>query len=72
MLKYMREECSSGTSEKTLRADYDWNDPVRKSAIRAYTRANGIIFIVTMVLAILSVIFSLCMPGMFFFFPFSL
>lgn len=67
MLKYMREECPPGTSEKTLQhiygsikilhADYDWSDPIWKGAIRAYTRINGIIFIVATVLASLPVIF---------------
>lgn len=66
MLKYMREECPPGTSEKTLQhiygsikilhADYDWSDPIWKGAIRAYTRINGIIFIVATVLASLPVI----------------
>ncbi|OJJ88618.1 uncharacterized protein ASPGLDRAFT_117082 [Aspergillus glaucus CBS 516.65] len=73
MLDYMREECPPGTSEttlkeiygsiKTLRTDYDWNDPIRMGAIRAYTRTNGIIFITATVLAALPVVFSLCMPN---------
>lgn len=78
MLGYMREECPPGTSEKvlesiygsirTLKTKYDWEDPIRKGAIVAYERTNGIIFVTALVLAALPVIFSALMPSKFFFF----
>ncbi|KAH6616644.1 major facilitator superfamily domain-containing protein [Boeremia exigua] len=71
MLPYMREEMPD-VPEKTLktiygsirklRAEYTWDDPIRKGAVRAYTRVNGILFLVAVVLNILPVVFSLCMP----------
>ena len=72
MLPYMREEMpdvpdktltSIYGSIKKLRAEYSWDDPIRKGAVRAYTRVNGTLFLVAVVLNILPVIFSLCMPG---------
>lgn len=73
MLNFMREECPPGTPEKTLstiygsikklKAEYDWEDPIREGAIRAYTRTNGIIFTTSLVLACLPVIFSALMPS---------
>lgn len=73
MLNYMREECPLGTSEEilrsiygsisTLKTKYDWEDPIRVGAIAAYTRANGIIFTTSLVLACLPVIFSALMPS---------
>lgn len=75
MLNFMREECPPDTPESTLksiygsikilRKKYQWDDPIRQGAIRAYTRTNGIIFITAIVLATLPVIFSLLMPGKF-------
>jgi MFS family permease len=71
MLPYMREEMPD-VPEKTiktiygsikiLRTKYDWNDPIRQGAVRAYTRVNGTIFITAIVLNVLPVILSLCMP----------
>ncbi|KFY43593.1 hypothetical protein V494_01907 [Pseudogymnoascus sp. VKM F-4513 (FW-928)] len=53
MLEYMREECPAGTPDSiltaiygsisVLRTDYGWEDPIRKGAIAAYTRTNGLI-----------------------------
>lgn len=73
MLNYMREECPAGTSEETLAAiygsikelktKYEWNDPIREGAIRAYTRTNGIIFTTSLVISSLTVLFSLVMPS---------
>lgn len=73
MLGYMREECPAGTSEKvletiygsikTLKTKYDWEDPIRKGAIVAYERTNGIIFTTALVLAAIPVIFSALMPS---------
>lgn len=72
MLPYMREEMPD-VPEKTLRTiygsikklrtEYNWKDPIRQGAVRAYTRVNGTLFLVAVVLNILPVIFSLCMPG---------
>jgi MFS family permease len=79
MLPYMREEMPNVPEKtiktiygsiKTLRTKYDWEDPIRQGAVRAYTRVNGIIFITAIVLNILPVIFSFCMPGMFLHSPF--
>ncbi|SMY23173.1 unnamed protein product [Zymoseptoria tritici ST99CH_1A5] len=73
MLGYMREECPPDTPEatlkkiygsiKTLKTKYDWDDPVRMGAIRAYTRTNGIILAVSLVLAAVPVVFSCLMPN---------
>lgn len=73
MLGFMREECPPGTSEdtlttiygsiKTLRTTYEWDDPIRQGAVRAYTRTNGIIFATAAVLAAVPVVFSFMMPG---------
>ncbi|KAM0714484.1 hypothetical protein Q7P37_010271 [Cladosporium fusiforme] len=71
MLAYMREECPTGTSEATLKTiygsirtlkGYDWNDPIRKGAVVAYTRTNGIIFTTSLILAAVPVVFSMTMP----------
>lgn len=72
MLPYMREEMPD-VPEKTLktiygsikilRTKYDWEDPIRQGAVRAYTRVNGTLFLTAIVLNILPVIFSFCMPG---------
>ncbi|KAI7153722.1 hypothetical protein KC349_g8184 [Hortaea werneckii] len=72
MLNYMREECPPETSEATiktiygsikkLKTEYDWDDPIRKGAVAAYTRTNGIIFTTSVVLAAIPVIFSMTMP----------
>ncbi|KAH5200990.1 hypothetical protein HBH76_014240 [Parastagonospora nodorum] len=71
MLPCMREEMPSVPEKtiqtiygsiKTLRTKYDWQDPIRQSAVRAYTRVNGIIFIAAIVLNIVPVILSICMP----------
>ncbi|CAG8109384.1 unnamed protein product [Penicillium salamii] len=73
MLAYMRDECPTGTPESTLkkiygsikvlRTKYEWDDPIRQGAVRAYTRTNGVIFITATLLAVIPVIFSLMMPG---------
>lgn len=73
MLQFMREETPPGTSEKTLesiygsiktlRTDYAPGDPIREGAIRAYTRTNGIIFMVAATVMSLSVVCSLFMPS---------
>lgn len=71
MLPYMREEMPSVPEKtiqtiygsiKTLRTKYDWQDPIRQGAVRAYTHVNGIIFITAIVLNIFPVILSICMP----------
>lgn len=72
MLPCMREEMP-GVSEKTintvygsiktLRTDYEWNDPIRQGAVRAYTRVNGIIFITAMVLNVVPFICALLIPS---------
>lgn len=43
----------------------DWNDPLRRSAIVAYTRTEGTIFVVGTVISALSIIFCLLMPSKF-------
>lgn len=72
MLPFMREELPDVPEKtiktiygsiKTLRTKYNWEDPIRQGAVRAYTRVNGVIFITAIVLNILPVVFSLCMPG---------
>lgn len=72
MLPYMRQEMPEVPEEtlkviygniKTLRKKYNWEHPIRQGSVRAYTRVNGILFLVAMVLNILPVFFSLCMPG---------
>lgn len=72
MLPYMHEEMPDIPEKtiktiygsiKTLRTKYDWNDPVRQGAVRAYTRVNGILFITAAIMNILPVVFSFCMPG---------
>lgn len=72
MLPFMREEMPNVSEKtiktiygsiKTLRTKYDWDDPIRQGAVRAYTRVNGIIFITAIILNILPVVFSFCMPG---------
>lgn len=73
MVGYMKEDCPPGTPAKTiqtiygniaiLRTKYSWEDPIRKGAIEAYTRVNGIIFMVAIVVNCLPVIFSLMMPS---------
>lgn len=72
MLPFMREEMPDVPEKtiktiygsiKTLRTKYDWEDPIRQGAVRAYTRVNGILFLTAIVLNILPVIFSFCMPG---------
>lgn len=73
MLKYMREECPPGTSEKVLRdiygsikvlrTDYSPGSPIREGAIRAYRRTNGIIFIIATCISVMPVLCSLFMPG---------
>lgn len=40
-------------SIKILRIEHEWDDPVRKGAIRAYIYTKGTIFIVAVVLAAL-------------------
>ncbi|KAH7377401.1 major facilitator superfamily domain-containing protein [Pyrenochaeta sp. MPI-SDFR-AT-0127] len=71
MLPYMREEMPDVPEKtlktiygsiKTLRTKYGWQDPIRQGAVRAYTRVNGILFLTAIVLNILPVIFSFCMP----------
>ncbi|PSN64979.1 MFS general substrate transporter [Corynespora cassiicola Philippines] len=71
MLPYMREEMPNVPEKtiktiygsiKTLRTKYDWTDPIRQGAVRAYTRVNGIIFIAAVVLNVVPVICSLLMP----------
>ncbi|OAL57446.1 MFS general substrate transporter [Pyrenochaeta sp. DS3sAY3a] len=71
MLPFMREEMPDVPEKtiktiygsiKTLRTKYDWEDPIRQGAVRAYTRVNGILFLTAIVLNILPVIFSFCMP----------
>ncbi|KJX92951.1 siderophore iron transporter like protein [Zymoseptoria brevis] len=73
MLGYMREECPPSTPEatlkkiygsiKTLKTKYSWDDPIREGAIRAYTRTNGIILAVSLVLAAVPVVLSCLMPN---------
>ncbi|KAF2032909.1 MFS general substrate transporter [Setomelanomma holmii] len=72
MLEYMRQEIPTVPEKtlktiygsiKTLRTKYDWDDPVRQGAVRAYTRVNGTIFFVAIVLNVMPVVFSPCMPG---------
>lgn len=75
MLPFMREETPPGTSEKTLRdiygsikiihTEYAPGNPIREGAIRAYTRTNGIIYIVAAVVTTLSLFCALLMPSMF-------
>lgn len=50
-------------SIKLLRTQYDWDDPIRQGAIKAYTKTNGIIFTVAIVVAAVPVICSLLMPN---------
>lgn len=71
MVGFMREELP-GVPDKTittiygsiadLRSEYDWNSPVRKGAIRAYTRTNGIIFVTSTVLNIIPIICGILAP----------
>lgn len=72
MLPFMHEEMPNVPEKtiktiygsiKTLRTKYDWEDPIRQGAVRAYTRVNGIIFVTAIVLNAMPVIFSFCMPG---------
>lgn len=73
MLGFMREETPPGTSEKTLRdiygsikilhTEYAPGNPIREGAIRAYTRTNGIIYIVAAVVTTLSLACALLMPS---------
>lgn len=75
MLSYMREEVPAGTSEsvlrsiygsiRTLKTKYDWEDPIRRGAIVAYTRTNGVIFTTALVLAAVPIIASALMPSKF-------
>lgn len=81
MLKFMREETPPGTSEETLRTiygsitalrtEYAPGDPIREGAIRAYTRTNGIIYIVAATVTVLSVFCAISMPSRFLPFFFS-
>lgn len=50
-------------SIKLLRTQYDWDDPIREGAVRAYTETNGIIFTAAIVIAAVPVIGSLLMPN---------
>jgi MFS family permease len=50
-------------SIKILRTDYDWEDPVRRGAIQAYTQTNGVIFIAATVIAIVPFIGAMGMPN---------
>jgi hypothetical protein len=74
MLPFMREEMPNVPertlkkiygSIKTLRTEYDWDSPIRQGAVRAYTRVNGILFAIAIVLNIVPVVLSFCMPGKF-------
>lgn len=79
MLGFMREETPPGTSEKTLRdiygsikilhTEYAPGNPIREGAISAYTRTNGIIYIVAAVVTTLSLFCALLIPSMFPFLP---
>ncbi|KAE8373865.1 major facilitator superfamily domain-containing protein [Aspergillus bertholletiae] len=71
MLGYMRDELPHTPdsilreiygSVDILRTQYDLADPIREGAIRAYTRTNGIIFIVAATIATLSIVCSCLMP----------
>ncbi|KAE8343386.1 hypothetical protein BDV24DRAFT_129168 [Aspergillus arachidicola] len=72
MLGFMRDELPD-TPDSTLkkiygsvdilRTQYDLDDPIREGAIRAYTRTNGIIFIVAAAISTLSILCSFLMPG---------
>lgn len=71
MIPFMREEMpdvpektikSIYGSIKTLRTKYDWEDPIRQGAVRAYTRVNGILFLIAIIINTLPVICSLLMP----------
>ena len=50
-------------SIKVLRTKYDWTDPIRQGAVRAYTRTNGIIFLTAAILNIIPIICSILMPS---------
>jgi MFS family permease len=72
MLPFMREEMPNVPEKtlkkiygsiKTLRTEYDWDSPIRQGAVRAYTRVNGILFVIAIVLNIVPVVLSFCMPG---------
>jgi MFS family permease len=74
MIPYMQEEMPGVPpktintiygSIKTLRTKYDWEDPIRQGAVRAYTRVNGIIFITAAVLNIVPVVCAILMPSKF-------
>ena len=49
-------------SIKKLRTDYAWDDPIREGAIRAYQKTNGLIYIAAIIIAVMPVLGSLCMP----------
>lgn len=50
-------------SIRTLRTRYDWGDPIRQAAVRAYAAVNGHIAIAALVLACLPFVASLFMPN---------
>ncbi|KAE8389280.1 major facilitator superfamily domain-containing protein [Aspergillus alliaceus] len=72
MLGFMRKElphASENTlreiygSVEILRTKYRPGDPIREGGIRAYARTNGIIFIVSAVISVSSLVCSLLMPN---------
>lgn len=72
MIPYMQEEMPGVPAKtintiygsiKTLRTKYEWDDPIRQGAIRAYTRVNGIIFVTATTLNIVTVVCSILMPS---------
>lgn len=75
MLPNMR-QAMPNTSESTLEelfasiADarsYPWGSAIRNRAIDAYTKTAGIIFIVSIVIAVLTILFSFLMPSKYLF-----
>ncbi|KAE8361478.1 major facilitator superfamily domain-containing protein [Aspergillus caelatus] len=71
MLRFMRDELPDTPesilkeiygSVNILRTQFDFDDPIREGAIRAYTRTNGIIFIAAAVISTLSILCSFLMP----------
>ncbi|KAF2760072.1 putative siderophore-dependent iron transporter [Pseudovirgaria hyperparasitica] len=71
MPKFLREELPAGTSEATIKKvygsikllkEYDLDDPIRVGAVRAYDRTMGIIFLTSLLLSTVCVVFTLAMP----------
>lgn len=71
MFKYMVEECPATTPIMTLRKIYGsivslrkfpFESPIHQCGITAYTRTNGILFIMSTCIAILSIVFVFLLP----------